>query len=425
MDHTRAEALLSPYLDSQVTGAARADIEAHLASCPTCQATLEAYQAIDRRVSRLRGRGPSIPVAPDVMRILRGGKPVAASRPRRRAWLLAPLLVLLIVAAGGVYALSARGNKTGPAVGGAVYVALQDNDGAVAVVDVQSQKLIDTIVLGFRPLSLAMPRDGSRIYVLADRPSISVIDVEKKLVVDRFALDGRAGGMAVAPDGKTLYLTMSGSRSLVMIDSADGRRSAEIRVGRSPREVIVSPDGQWLFVYNGGDNTVSRIRTSTKQETRLYRLLRRGEGTAEFALHPMALTPDGRHLFISEVNRERIWSIDLTNDEVKAIDVPMRNLSRDMAVSPDGSRLFVVHGDPRNTQSSGPGLASMALPKVERSAEIRGYYSAITLSPDGATIFASSPDENSIIVVSSTTLETLATIPVGQQPAAVVYNARP
>ena len=63
----------------------------------------------------------------------------------------------------------------------------------------------------------------------------------------------------------------------------------------------------------------------------------------------------------------------------------------------------------------------MALPKVERTAEIRGYFYGVAVSPDGGAIFATDPANNALIFADARTLETSATVPVGQRPTFVAY----
>ena len=80
---------------------------------------------------------------------------------------------------------------------------------------------------------------------------------------------------------------------------------------------------------------------------RVLPLLRRGDATVEFSLHPMAFSADGRKAYVAELNRERMWTIDMATDAASATDVPLRDLGRDLIVAPSGDRLFVTHGDTR------------------------------------------------------------------------------
>jgi YVTN family beta-propeller protein len=360
----------------------------------------------------------------EVTRILRGEK--LPARPRSSGWRsvvwLGLGLAALVVLVGGSFAALQFARSLPPATGaGLLYVALLNGDGQVAVVDVQTARLVSTITVGGRPIKLTAAHDSRRVYVLGDDSVISVIDVATSKVETRYEVTGRAAGMAISPDGKILYITLADRRSLILLDTQSGRQNAEVRVGRFPREVAVSPDGQWALVFNSGDNSVSKVNTSTLREVRVLPLLRRGDAVVEFSQHPIAFSADGRKAYVAELNRERVWTIDMATDAATAADVQLRDLGRDIISTPSGDRLFVTHGDPRGQRASLAGLASMTLPKIERTAEIRGYYYGVTLSPDGATVFATNADDNVVIFADAQTLQTQETIAVGQSPASIVW----
>ena len=416
--------LLSAYMDHRLSGDDHIAVQQHLATCASCTARLASLQDLDRRLAHMKGRGPSASVAYDVTRVLRGEKLPATKRGAGWRSILAlglGLAVLLVVTVGGIAAVRFA-RSVPPATGaGLLYVALQNSEGQVAVVDVQTARLVSTISIGARPAKIVAAHDSRSVYVLGDDSVITVLDVAHSAIEHRYELPGRAAGMAISSDDKLLYITLSDRRSLIFVDTQTGRQNAEVRVGRTPREVSVSPDGQWALVFNSGDNSVSKIRTSTKREMRVLPLLRRGDAALDFAQHPMAFSADGKKAYVAELNRERMWTIDMTTDEALAADVPLRDLGRDIVVAPSGDRLFVTHGDPRGQNSALAGLASMALPKVERTAEIRGYYYGVALSPDGATIFATNADDNVVIFADAQSLQTKETIPVGRSPAGLVW----
>ena len=127
-------------------------------------------------------------------------------------------------------------------------------------------------------------------------------------------------GVAIAPDKSTAYVSTTGANSVTVIDlhrllafvralSPRERRelgndlsasahfvTARIPVGRSPKGMVLSPDGALLYVANHLDDTVSVIDTATRKVTRTIGLggpteltpQRRGEQLffdARFAFH--------------------------------------------------------------------------------------------------------------------------------------------
>ena len=81
-------------------------------------------------------------------------------------------------------------------------------------------------------------------------------------------------GVVVSPDGQRLYVANTGSNTVSVINTATGQRidatpsnifSTDISVGSSPGALAVSADGKRLYVANTGSGTVSVINTDTYQ----------------------------------------------------------------------------------------------------------------------------------------------------------------
>lgn len=79
MNHITAEPLLDPFMDSALDAETRWAVAAHLAACPTCQATLT-HRAQVRRL--VRQRASQVHAPPDLARRIRLALPVAEPAPR-------------------------------------------------------------------------------------------------------------------------------------------------------------------------------------------------------------------------------------------------------------------------------------------------------------------------------------------------------
>ncbi len=78
--------------------------------------------------------------------------------------------------------------------------------------------------------------------------------------------------VVVSPDGQRLYVANTGSSTVSVINTATGQKidanpsnifSTDISVGSSPGALALSPDGKRLYVANTGSGTVSVINTDT------------------------------------------------------------------------------------------------------------------------------------------------------------------
>ncbi len=108
---------LSEYLDGALSGSDRAALEAHLASCAECEATLTALRAVVARAQSLPDRAPDADLWPGIAARLRprraplrlpalllGGRRLSFSVPQ----LAAAAVVLMLLTAGSMWLVLGR-----------------------------------------------------------------------------------------------------------------------------------------------------------------------------------------------------------------------------------------------------------------------------------------------------------------------------
>ncbi len=195
-------------------------------------------------------------------------------------------------------------------------------DGNISVINTEEDKVVKTIALAASPdqpdrkKSQGIPNtieqfvispDGKKAFVphlLTNIdtpihfqetifPAVSVIDLEKdeEIVDERKELFDEINirdvknetiivsnpyDVAFQPDGSKAYVVMSGSEDLVVFDLTRGGNATQIlrRIkGDNPRGIVISNDGQNIFVHNamshnlvsiqsGGDNPYARAKMS-------------------------------------------------------------------------------------------------------------------------------------------------------------------
>lgn len=90
---------------------------------------------------------------------------------------------------------------------GTAYVLTSDRTrgGAVDVVDLAANEVIDTVVIGGAPTQLTSSPDGTRLYV-TDYDQVVVLGTLTAAVIDTVATGTRPSCVAVSPDGGRLYV---------------------------------------------------------------------------------------------------------------------------------------------------------------------------------------------------------------------------
>jgi YVTN family beta-propeller protein len=201
----------------------------------------------------------------------------------------------------GVINTSTR-TQTGtfPVAGGAVrarlgpgetklYVTL-DNGGLV-VLNSTSGAVATTIPLGSVPLNgLALTSDRSRLYVSSVGGSVTEINTAADTVMRSFTLGGRPQDLVVGPGDSTLY---------------------------------AANEAGWVQVWD--------LKTWT-----------RADSIAVPAAFGLALTPDGKQLWVTETQLGQVAVVDCVSGAVVET-IPVLGAPRHLAITPDGTTAVVAN----------------------------------------------------------------------------------
>ena len=69
----------------------------------------------------------------------------------------------------------------------------------------------------------------------------------------------------LSPDGQTLYATLNGEGLVAKIDVKSEQVLKKVSTGHAPRSMQISKDGKSLYVVNYHSNTISKVTTSNMQ----------------------------------------------------------------------------------------------------------------------------------------------------------------
>jgi YVTN family beta-propeller protein len=147
--------------------------------------------------------------------------------------------------------------------GSELYVLLHDREGAVAVVDYVSHKVVKTIPIGLFPIDFALAANGAYLLVACfDGQTVTRVDLRTRTVADTFHLD-TGSGIAAHPTRPVLYSMLNFDGAILAFDYAEHKSLATIDVGGAPAHGVVTPDGRFLYAANSDSNNVVQIDTAT------------------------------------------------------------------------------------------------------------------------------------------------------------------
>lgn len=234
-------------------------------------------------------------------------------------------------------------NPAGVAVspdGSHVYVASFGNgsNGTFSIIDAATDEVIQTLSedLQAGPLNVAVAPDGKYVYVaLANRCMIAVIEREEtsvyrmvsQVAVGTLLSRGKCtpmdtGGVVTSPDGAWVYVVNNADNSVSVIDARRNLVTHTVTgLSNCPVAGALSPDGRFLYVTvsNGDWDTncgpmpgknhgyITRIDTTDFSTQELRPM------TGDFFPYGIALTPDGRYVYATDLMNPRVVIID-TND---------------------------------------------------------------------------------------------------------------
>jgi len=199
--------------------------------------------------------------------------------------------------------------------GSTIYVVNRDAH-EIAVLNTADDSIVRTIVLeeGFFPNDAALSADEKTLYVTGGghRGRVVAIDVETGNIAKTVATGHTPVGLAVSPDGTKLYVANQFTANISEFSLPGLELLRTIPVIREPRALVLTKDGKHVLVANflplmpnnfpddpDADIYVASEVSVINVETGETRSILTPNGSN--ALHDMAITPDGRFVYITAV----------------------------------------------------------------------------------------------------------------------------
>ena len=282
------------------------------------------------------------------------------------------------------------------------------------------------------PEAPARPAGSYHVYVTNERSNdLTIIDSVTNDVVATVPLGKRPRGIHASPDGQTIYVALSGSpiagpgvdeSTLPPADkTADGigvfdvkeRKLLKVIAGGSdPEEFSLSKDGTLLYTSNEDTGEASIIDLAAGKGVATLNV-----GDDEAEPEGVMTSPDGKFVYVTTENDGAVAVIDAEARKViKNFKVGAR--PRSVAFFPDGLKAYV-------TRENDGKLTIIDTVKHAKSGEIEiGKASPpenikpmkVILSSDGKTAYVSAGRGKLVFMIDTATDKVTGSIEVGQRP---------
>lgn len=195
------------------------------------------------------------------------------------------------------------------------------NDNNIIRFRLFGRKLVpaDTIVLG-KPwpekISVAgIAADDSRHVLYAvtkENNSLYLADTEAKKVINKYELGGEGYTCMLSPDRNTLYISCWGCNKVLFFDTRKQCFSGSVPVGSHPNDMCLSKEGQFLYVANANDNSVSVIDLKKQAVTEILNSALFPGSPAGSTANSVATGNDGRTLYIANADNNCLAVFDVS-----------------------------------------------------------------------------------------------------------------
>jgi DNA-binding beta-propeller fold protein YncE len=194
------------------------------------------------------------------------------------------------------------------------------NDNRIIIYSVIKNKLagFDTITIGkpwperISVAGLAVDDSKKLLYtVTKENNSLYVIDLQKKKVLSKHSLDGEGYTCILSPDKKTLYITCWGCDKVIMFDTRQQKISYSVPVGDNPNDMCLTANGNFLFVANANDNSVSVIDCRRKKVLETLNSALYPDALCGSTTNSVALSADEKILYIANADNNCLAVFDV------------------------------------------------------------------------------------------------------------------
>ncbi len=131
--------------------------------------------------------------------------------------------------------------------GSRLYVANQYSN-SVSVVNVATNAVIDSIAVGSRPFEVIVAPGDSILYV-GGIDAVRGVRLSTKAIIASFPIPDAGNGVAIARDS-LLYVSTHNGGTVVEFNLRTRAVARTFAVGGTPQKLVVSPDGNTLYIAN-------------------------------------------------------------------------------------------------------------------------------------------------------------------------------
>ncbi len=288
----------------------------------------------------------------------------------------------------------------------------------ITVIDLGTLKTVATIKVGNQPHALCAPEDGRRLFTtIESEKNLKVIDTLTGKINAVIPLTGKPNECASTPDGRYVGVPIRDGDAVDIVDTLL-KRVVKVLPVKTPHNCFNAGNNVDMYVSSMGGNEIDRIDLSTM------------EYTARIPVggipRPYAVAHDETTLYTALTNLHGFAIVDIpARKVVERVELPaapplncpleVNTPTHGLALTPDGRQLWVT-----SLADSGVYVYDLATKKTSPLIGVGKCPNWVTFSPDGKYCAVSNSDTDDCSILDTGTQREVARIKVGKGPKRVL-----
>lgn len=313
-----------------------------------------------------------------------------------------------------------------------VYVANEEAD-SVSVLDAASFKLFTPVSVGKMPHNVQVSPDGKFVWVtnngepdakdapangmakgehaaMAKAGAVWLIDAASDTVVAKVPVGLHPAHVVLTPDGRFAYVVNGGDNSVSVVDASERSVVATIPVGKSPHGIRFAPDGRQAYVANTKGGTVSVIDVASRKEIEQIPV---GKGPAQ-----VGFTADGRLAFVSLSQEKAVAVIDPATRKVTR-KIGVGTVPIQLYATPDSGTLLVANQGSRSKPGDTVSMIDLQTFKVVKTLKTGAGAHGVVVDREGRLAYITNTYAGTVSVIDIKARKVVSTVRVGKGPNGV------
>jgi YVTN family beta-propeller protein len=254
--------------------------------------------------------------------------------------------------------------------------------------------------------------------------TVSVVDPDARQVVATITVGKRPRGIRASHDGQTVFVALSGSPvagpgvdestlppperqhdGIGVIDVKSGTLTRVLKGGTDPEQFVLSADGRTMFIANEDAGQTTVLDVASGAIVKAIPVGGEPEG--------VDLSPDGRFVYVTAEADNRVFVIDTAALEVtKVIDVGPR--PRSTGFVPNAARAFVSAENEPAVYAIDTSTHSVLKPIAFSEPRLKPM--GVVPAPDGRHVYVTMGRGKTLVKIDAQTTEVLGSLEVGERP---------